>query len=261
MRQILYMYRKELLGMTRSYQLLWIPIVFMLLVVMQPVTSYYMPDILAASGSVPAELISEIPIPGPAEVMGSVLGQYSTFGVLILVIAGMQVVAGERYGGTAALVLVRPVSSASFISAKWAGQMTLMLVSFAASYTAAWYYTVLLLGPVPWRVGFIAGGLYILWLTFALSLNLLLSTLLRGSAAAVISLLVLAGLSLGHSLVPAWFAWSPARLLMLANAVISGSPVESAFTSVIMTALLCLAYIGIAIWSLRRQGIPDLRGD
>ncbi|MNJ51060.1 putative transmembrane protein YxlG [compost metagenome] len=255
------MYRKELLGMARSYQLLWIPIVFMLLVVMQPVTSFYMPEILAASGSVPAELIAGIPIPGPAEVMGSVLGQYSTFGVLILVIAGMQVVAGERYGGTAALVLVRPVSSASFISAKWAGQMTLMLVSFAASYAAAWYYTALLLGPVPWRGGLIAGGLYILWLAFALSLTLLFSTVLRGSAAAVISLLLIAGLSLGHSLASAWFAWSPARLLMLANAAISGSQVDSVYYSVIMTVLLCLVCIGISIWSLRRQGIPDLRGE
>lgn len=261
MRQTLYIYRKELLGMARSYQLLWIPVVFMLLVVMQPVTSYYLPDILAASGSVPEELLVGFPIPGPAEVMASVLGQYNTLGVLILVIAGMQIVAGERYGGTAALVLVRPVSSASFISAKWAGQMTLMLISFTASYAAAWYYTALLLGPVPWREGLIAGGLYVLWLTFAISLIVLFSTLLRGSAAAMISLLLIAGFSLGHTLAPAWFAWSPARLLMLANTAISGSPLDSVYFPTIMTSLLCLACIGIAIWSLRRQGIPDLRGD
>ncbi|SDG47831.1 ABC-2 family transporter protein [Fontibacillus panacisegetis] len=142
MRQAWLMYRKELLGMARSYQLLWIPVVFLLLVVMQPVTSYYLPDILAASGSVPEELVADFPIPGPAEVMASVLGQYSTFGVFVLVIAGMKIVSGERYGGTAALVLVRPISSASFILAKWAGQMTLLILSFTVSYAAAWYYTV-----------------------------------------------------------------------------------------------------------------------
>lgn len=98
MRQAWLIYRKELLGMARSYQLLWVPVVLMLLVVMQPVTSYYLPEILAASGSMPEELIAGFPIPGSAEVMAGVLGQYSTIGVLILVIAGMQAVAGERYG-------------------------------------------------------------------------------------------------------------------------------------------------------------------
>lgn len=261
MRQTWLIYRKEMLGMTRSYQLLWVPVVIMLLVVMQPITSYYLSDILAASGSMPEELLAGFPIPGSAEVMVSVLGQYSSFGVLIFVIAGMQVVAGERYGGTAALVLVRPVSSASFICAKWAGQMTLMLISFVTSYAAAWYYTVLLLGPVSWREGLIAGGLYILWLTFAISLTVLFSTLLRGSVAAVISLLLIAGISLGHSLAPSWFAWSPARLLMIAAAAIPGSPLDSVLFPTITTLLLCLACLVAAIWSLRRQGIPDLRGD
>ncbi|GAA0137318.1 ABC transporter permease subunit [Paenibacillus sp. YSY-4.3] len=261
MRQAWLIYQKELLGMARSYQLLWVPVVLMLLVVMQPVTSYYLPEILAASGSMPEELIAGFPIPGSAEVMASVLGQYSTIGVLILVIAGMQVVAGERYGGTAALVLVRPVSSASFISAKWAGQMTLMLLSFTASYAAAWYYTVLLLGPVSWREGLIAGGLYILWLTFAISLTVLLSTLLRGSAAAVISLLLMGALSLGYSLAPSWFSWSPGRLLVEGTAVFGDTALKSATFPSIMTALLSFICIGIAVWSLRRQSIPDLRGD
>lgn len=261
MNQAWLMYRKELLGMARSYQLLWIPVVFMLLVVMQPVTSYFMPDILAASGSVPEELVANFPIPRPTEVMASVLGQYSTFGVLILVIAGMKIVSGERYGGTAALVLVRPVSSTSFILAKWAGQMTLLLLSFTASYATSWYYTVQLLGHVPWRDGLVAGGLYLMWLTFAISLTILLSTLLRGSAVAVISLLMMAVLSLVQSLAPSWFSWSPAKLLNLANATILGAPSAELYYPIIMTLLLCVVCIGIAIWSLRRQAIPDTRNE
>ncbi|MBA9084781.1 ABC-2 type transport system permease protein [Fontibacillus solani] len=261
MRQAWLMYRKELLGMARSYQLLWIPVVFMLLVVMQPVTSYYMPDILAASGSVPEELVADFPIPGPAEVMASVLGQYSTFGVFVLVIAGMKIVSGERYGGTAALVLVRPISSASFILAKWAGQMTLLILSFTISYAAAWYYTVQLLGHVPWREGLAAGGLYMMWLAFAISLTILLSTLLRGIAVAMISLLMMFALSLVQNLAPSWFSWSPAGLLKLAAATILGAPVEAIYYPIIMTLLLCVVCIGIAIWSLRRQAIPDTSGE
>ncbi|MOA21859.1 putative transmembrane protein YxlG [compost metagenome] len=193
--------------------------------------------------------------------MGTVLGQYSTIGVIILIIAGMTVVSRERYGGTAALILVRPVSSASFIIAKWAGQMTLMLVTFTVSYAAAWYYTVQLLGPVPWREGLAAGGLYMMWLGFAISLTILFSTLLRGSAVAVLALLVIFGLSLGQNLAPSWFSWSPARLLVLAASTMSGSPLESVYYPIIMTAFLCFVCIGIAVWSLRRQAIPDTRGE
>lgn len=53
MRSAWVLYRREMLEMARSYKLIWIPVVFILLGIMQPLTTYYLPEILKASGDVP----------------------------------------------------------------------------------------------------------------------------------------------------------------------------------------------------------------
>lgn len=250
------MYRKEMLEMARSYKLLWIPIVFILLGVMQPIISFYLPDILAASGDMPPELVNSMPVPLPSEVMLKTLSQFSTIGVLVLAIAGMNIVSGERYSGTAALVLVRSVPSLYFIISKWLGQLTLLVISFALGYGGAWYYTVQLMGPVNWQDSLAAGAIYLLWFAFAQSLILLCSTLFRGSAAAVISLLIMAVLSITHSLIPSWFIWSPAHLLSDAAAILAGNEF-SAIAALSVTSIGCLLVLATSTILLRQQGIPD----
>ena len=63
------LYRKEMTEMARNYKILWIPIVFILLGVMQPVSSYYMPEILDTFGGLPEGTILEMPTPTGAEVL------------------------------------------------------------------------------------------------------------------------------------------------------------------------------------------------
>ncbi|MDG0794039.1 hypothetical protein OMP38_26850 [Cohnella ginsengisoli] len=62
MSQWLVLYAKEMLGMRRSYKWLWLPLVFLLLGIMNPVTTYYMPQLLEASG-ISAEAAAAIPTP------------------------------------------------------------------------------------------------------------------------------------------------------------------------------------------------------
>ena len=83
MRNTLLLYGKEMLEMSRSYKLLWVPVVFILLGVMQPVMMYYLPELLAASGDLPAELASTLAVPSAPEVMAQVLNQYNTIGIRI----------------------------------------------------------------------------------------------------------------------------------------------------------------------------------
>lgn len=52
MRSFWTLYSKEMLETLRSYKLVWIPIVFIILGIMQPLVTYYMRDILEASANV-----------------------------------------------------------------------------------------------------------------------------------------------------------------------------------------------------------------
>src|SRR5690606_39587665 len=65
---------------------IWVPIVFILLSIMDPLTYYYLPKIMDAVGGVPEGMAFEIPeIPAPDAVMLALV-QISSIGVLIVVL-------------------------------------------------------------------------------------------------------------------------------------------------------------------------------
>ena len=99
--------------------------------------------------------------PSAENVMASTLSQFSTIGLLVLVLAGMNTVAGERATGTAELVLARSVSTIPMMSAKWAALMTrwsfLLRLDLAVP-----HITYQLIGPLEWG-SVTSGGAYMLY--------------------------------------------------------------------------------------------------
>lgn len=255
MRQWLVLYRKEMLDMWRSGKWLWVPAVCILLTVMTPVSHYYMPQILEMAGNLPEGTIIQIPVPKPPEVMAETLSQFGTMGVLILVLASMGIVAGERASGMAAMILVKPVTPASYLTAKWAGLLTLALTGFLAGYGLAWYYTELLIGHVAVAQAAAAFGMYALWLVFILAVTLLMSTWLKGNGAvAAVTLLIAVVLSLLAGLPFRFLQWNPGRLGGHAAAVLNtGQPLSFFGASVGVTLLLSAVALLGAIHVLRRQ--------
>ncbi|WP_379162991.1 ABC transporter permease [Paenibacillus sp. sgz5001063] len=212
MRRLWTLYQKELLEALRSYKLIWVPVVFIILGIMQPLTTYYMPEILKASGNVPPGMLESYEMPGAAVVMAQTLGQYGTIGMLILVLGVMNSLAGERSGGTLEMLLVKPVTPVTIVSAKWAAQLTTLMISLGLGVAGAAYYTEQLIGALSWSRLWAGAGLYGLWLLCAVSLTLLFSAWLRGPAAAFLGLGAAAAMTLAHSLLPSQLGWTPAAL-------------------------------------------------
>ena len=212
MRRVWIFGQKEMLELIRSYKLAWIPVVFIILGIMQPLSTYYMPQILEASGNVPPALLESYEMPSAAATMAQALGQYGTMGLLVLVLAGMNTLAGERFSGTAELILVRPVSVFTIVTAKWIAQLLLLIVCLGLGAAAAGYYTEQLIGDLSWKLLLSSAGLYGLWLLCIQSLTLLFSAFLRGPVAAFMALLSAAVLSIVYSFLPSWFEWTPAGL-------------------------------------------------
>ncbi|WP_312151502.1 ABC transporter permease subunit [Paenibacillus odorifer] len=255
MRSAWVLYRKEMLEMARSYKLIWIPVVFILLGIMQPLTTYYLPEILKASGDVPPGLLEGYEIPSAAAVMAQSLGQYGTIGMLVLALGAMNVLAGERYSGTMELILVRPVSPAAIVFAKWAAQLTLLIVALGLGAAGAAYYTEQLIGSLSWGDVIAASGVYGLWLLCAVSATLLFSGFLKSPVAAFLALALMAGLSLGQSLLPSWFEWAPAGLSGLsAGILMAGEGFRvGPYISAAILILICL--VGAALLT-RKNNLP-----
>ncbi|KRG17044.1 hypothetical protein ACA29_01020 [Lederbergia galactosidilytica] len=65
--------RKEWLDAKRSYKLLWLPVVFMFLGILQPLTSFYLPEILKMAGGLPDGMAITLPELTASEVLASAL--------------------------------------------------------------------------------------------------------------------------------------------------------------------------------------------
>jgi ABC-2 type transport system permease protein len=255
MRQWLVLFRKEMLEMSRNYKLIWVPLVFILLGIMQPVMFYFMPEILQTAGNLPEGAVIDIPMPSGGEVLMQTLGQYGMMGLLVLVLSMMSVVSGERNSSVIELILVKPVSYVNFITAKWAGMLTITTISFMLGYLGAWYYTMQLIGLVPIGDVVTSSLYYLLWLYLIVSVTLLTSTVFRSiGATAFVTLGSVALLTILTGLLNRVLAWSPSRLSELAGISAMGSPIDAPIGGILTVTILCIAAcLILSVYTLRNK--------
>ncbi|MDZ5710577.1 ABC transporter permease subunit [Jeotgalibacillus haloalkalitolerans] len=248
------LFKKEMLEMVRSFKWIWMPLVFIALGIMQPLTSYYLPDILEEFGGLPEGAVFEIPLPGSEQVFAETLGQFSQIGVFVIVLALMGSLAGERSSGTAVMILAKPVSHASYFLAKWLAGTLIAFISYLAGAGAALYYIYLLFDPIAFQQLLLSSFFYLMWLIFTVTLVLFLSTFLKRSAAvAGAALVILILLALASSIFVEPMMWTPGHLLALSNLAIQSETLSGLWKAVITTIILCAVMIAGAIGYLKRR--------
>lgn len=107
--------QKEFREAWRSRKFLWIPLVFALLGMSEPLTNYYMMDILEAVGNMPEGFEMLMPELVPADLLLATISQFQLIGLLVLMASFVGAISKERSNGTATLLYVRPISFASFL--------------------------------------------------------------------------------------------------------------------------------------------------
>ncbi|MDK8181187.1 ABC transporter permease subunit [Paenibacillus sp. UMB4589-SE434] len=248
MRTWFVLYQKECKEMLRNYKWIWVPLVFAALGIAQPVTMKFMPDILSMAGSLPEGSIIKIPLPVPGEVLGQTLSQFNTVGLLVLVLALMGAVSGELKSGTAAALLIKPVSHVSYMMAKWAGAVSLTIPSVLIGYLCSWYYTEQLIGHIDILSGVTAACLALGWFIWISSLTVAMSSLLNhagGSAFAALAAAMMTSILSG--LLPASSGWMPSKLLQGAQLVLMDMdlpfdwPIAALSTLIIILVLMAIA--------------------
>jgi len=164
------LFKKEMVGNWRDRKWIWIPLVFILLTIMDPITTYYLPQILEVVGGIPDGTILEFPtLTGTDAIMMS-LSQLSSLGVLIIALSSMGVISGERKSGVAELILVKPVSYSTYITSKWVALLVIIWSAYLVSMLAAWYYIGILYEFIPVTDFLTSLFFYGLWLTLVASL-------------------------------------------------------------------------------------------
>lgn len=200
-------------------RLIWIPIALMLLASMQPLTLYFLPDILASGGNLPDGAVIEIPTPTPEEVLISVSEQLRQIGLLVVLLSAMHTFSHERTNGTLAWLKSLQIPTSRIVVSKWGHYALLTVGGILLAQTAAAYYTVILFDAFDWLDFLISTTLLICHFVVQLSIFFLIAAMLESGVVAVVLTL---GLHFVMSLLIGWvdLEWMPWMLGPLSSEVL-----------------------------------------
>lgn len=241
---------KEWRESVRSLKILWIPLVFILLGINDPLVNYFMDDILKAVGNMPDGFTMTMPELQPADLLMASTSQFQTIGLLVLITAYIGTFSRERQNGTATLLYVRPISFTTMFFSKWIVVSLIAIISAIAGYAGSMYYTVLLYGTVEWSKFFAMIGTYCVWLLFVMALTVAMSAAFQTSIAATITIIILPFGLLIDSLIGSFWKVTPWKLAHYGTALLTDSVLMKNYwltmaVAVVLTVLLII--IGIAM--------------
>lgn len=246
--------QKEWREQTRNFKILWIPLVFIIFGVLEPITNHFLPEIMKSVGNMPEGSEFLWPEFAGEDIFMSLLGQYQFIGILVIVLAFMGVISGERKTGTATLLYVRPISFRAYFLSKWLVITGIVLGSVWLGFFAAWYYISILFNSVDaWQVfGFIAT--YSVWIIFVVTIVLALSATFSTGVAATLALVVTFVFQIIDSLIGKYWTISPWKLPMYASyAFEENNEISTMWWSIGVTILLIFGLLLFGIFMSKRN--------
>lgn len=221
----------------RNKRLVWVPIALMLLAAMQPLTLYFLPDILASGGNLPDGAVIEIPTPSPEEVLMSASEQLRQIGLLIVLLSAMHTFSHERSLGTLAWLKSLKIPGTRIVLSKWGHYSLLAVAAIGLAQLSAAYYTIVLFDSFAVSDFLVATGLLMLHFVVQLSIFFLFAALLESG---LVALVITLALHFIMSLLIGWLEWDwmPWRLGSLSAEVLMG---ESLLVWPIFSSLLLVS--------------------
>ncbi|RYG73262.1 ABC transporter permease [Lentibacillus lipolyticus] len=247
--QWLTLLQKEMTENVRNVKWIWVPLIMILIAIMDPLSNYYLPQIIDAAGGMPEGAEIQLPDYQPSDIVMMSLGQFSSIGVLIIALMTMGTISGERKSGVSELILVKPVSYVNYISSKWTAAVLLTLVSFSLGMVASWYYINLLFGELSFGALMQVLFFYGLWLMLVVSLSIFYNTLCRTPGlVAFLTIATIVLMNLVTTIFSHLLDWSPNKIAnYIQQLLISGSvPSEligAAIVTIVMSAVLLIASV------------------
>ena len=215
--------RKEIKEQWRTYRLLICVVVLGLFGMTSPLMAKFTPEIIKAipGAEVAASLI---PTPTIADAFTQYIKNTNQFGILVALLITMGAVVQEKERGTAAIMLVKPLSRGAFLLSKFISISLTLVISLLVAGLGAYYYTLFLFNATDIGAWAALSGLLLVQFMVIIAITLLFSTLVRSQAAA-------AGLAVGVLLlsaivgvVPTIAKYLPGQLLNWGGSIMLGQP-------------------------------------
>ena len=243
--------KKEIKEQYRTHRILIVGAIFILFGISTPLLLKFLPELLKLSG----ENIQIIYTPPTAvQSFTEFAGTIGQMGIVVAVLVGMGIVANELRNGTAVLTLSKPISQASFVTAKFIAISLTFLLALTVAASCCFIYTTWLIEDA--SIGNFL-QLYLLlglFLVFCLAITVLFSCLFKNSLAAgglaiavIVSQIMLSG-------IPVIGDYLPGKLLGWGTEIVAGLG-QSYWWAVGVTLVLIVLAVYIGQYSLKRREI------
>jgi len=246
--------RKEIVQQWRTKRFAVVLVVFLLFGLGSPIMSNMVPEILKSEPG-GEEIAKLLPPPSAADAVASYIEFIGTFGYILVILLGMNAVAGEKESGTAGLILSKPMPRWVFVLSKYTAQSLVYTLAILVGALAVYYCTAILFGAMDALILIKISLLLLLWsLTYA-GAALLASVLGRTIATAAGAGLGLSALIMLARNIPHVGKWTPNGLMDWATALIQNVENEAANTAALAgsLALLMIFLIGSVVLFERQE--------
>ncbi|MGL4773002.1 MAG: ABC transporter permease [Clostridium sp.] len=173
------MLEKEFKEIVKSYKIIWVPVAFILINIMNPILFKMLPQLTKTSTNLPAGTVIEIPEPQTNDILLGLFSSFSQLGILIIALIIMGSIAGERHQGVTSMVLVKPITRKSYFFSKFIAYSTLIIGSFILSSFVSAYYTNVLYGGVNFLDILNGTLLYSIYLLVVISIAFFFSSFIK----------------------------------------------------------------------------------
>jgi ABC-2 type transport system permease protein len=245
---------KEFREQWRTWKMIVLLAVFLITGIISPILARYTPELLKMVPNLPPALANIIPPPTMADSVAQYLKNTEQFGILLVILLTMGVMAQEKERGTAAMLLTKPVSRSAVILAKWLAGMITLLAGLLVDGFACLAYTVVLFEPLPFGAFWILNLLLFVTLGVYLTVALMASTLARTQAIAAAGafggLIVLIILSS----IPRVSDYMPGQLVNWGSSLVLKGNI-TAWPALGVAAGIIVLMLVIACWRFEREEI------
>jgi ABC-2 type transport system permease protein len=244
-------FRKETLEQWRTHRFLVAAAVLTVFGLLSPVVAKLMPEIFKMfPGAEP--FVAMMPQPTVKDAVDQYVKNIGQFALIVGILMTMGSVSQEKDKGTAALMLVKPLSRWTFLLAKQMALLAVFAASILLAGLGAYCYTLFLFGPMPILPWLALNGLLLVYTSVFVALTLFFSTL--GKSQAMAGGLALASLAVLGVLgsIPGVSDFVPAKLLNWGTALMAQAG-QAAWSALWVSIGLILASLIGAWLVLRRQ--------
>ncbi len=251
------LFKKELLENWRNFKWIWVPIVFILLAIMDPITTYYLPIIIESVGGLPEGTVFDMPMPSPSEAVMMSFSQFNSIGILMIAVVAMGMISNEIRSGVYELVLSKPVKYTNYVTAKFASYWLLSVVSVLLGLLASWYYVNLLFGDLGITQILVAFLFYACWITLVVAIVTVYNTWFKSAGLiAFLSIITVIVISLVTDIFDHVLGWSPAQITSYISIYLHTGDLDTEiWFSAAVALIVSLILLLIAISSLRNKAI------